>query len=96
MHPYFPAPKELWGEDFVEKKEKDEKATPKRKATKRVAADSDSEEEEEDEEVMPAPRKRGAPSPRKTGAPVKKVAKKVVAKKSKAAPPAKKGRKSRK
>jgi len=96
MHPYFPAPKELWGEDFVEKKEKEEKATPKRKATKRVAADSDSEEEEEDEEVMPAPRKRGAPSPRKTGAPVKKVAKKVVAKKSKAAPPAKKGRKSRK
>ena len=29
MHPYFPAPKELWGEDFVEKKEKEEKATPK-------------------------------------------------------------------
>jgi len=98
MYPYFPAPRELWGKDFVEKKEKDEEATPKRKATKRAAAaDSDSEEEEDDDEVVAPPKKRGAPSPRKTAAaPVKKVAKKVVAKKTKAAKPTKKGRKSRK
>jgi len=103
MHPYFPAPKELWGELFVEKKEKEEKAeksTPKRKATKRAAVESESEEESEDEdnddggEVMPSPKKRGAPTPRKTAAPVKKVAKKVVAKKSKPAP--KKGKKGKK
>jgi len=97
MYPYYPSPRELWGEYFAEKKEKEEKA-PKSKASKRAAAaDSDSEEESDDEEVMPPPKKRGAPSPRKTvAAPVKKVAKKVVSKKTKAAPPAKKGRKSRK
>jgi len=95
MHPYYPSPKELWGEYFVEKKEKDEKSTPKRKATKRAAVESDSEEEpEDDDEVLPSPKKRGAPSPRKTAAPKKKVAKKVVAKKSKPAP--KKGKKSKK
>jgi len=101
MHPYYPSPKELWGELFVEKKEKGEKAeksTPKRKATKRAAVDSDSEEESEDDddgEVMPSPRKRGAPTPRKTvAAPKKKVAKKAVAKKGKPAP--KKGKKGKK
>jgi len=102
MHPYFPAPKELWGDHFVEKKEKEEvkaeKSTPKRKATKRAAVDSESEEESEDDdggEVMPTPKKRGAPTARKNAAPAKKVAKKVVAaKKSKPAP--KKGKKKAK
>jgi len=101
MHPYYPSPKELWGELFVEKKEKEEKAeksTPKRKATKRAAVDSESEEESDDDdegEVMPSPRKRGAPTPRKFAPPPKKkVAKKVVAKNKAAAP--KKGKKSRK
>jgi len=98
MHPYYPSPKELWGELFEGKKEKVEKSTPK-KAKKRAAAESESEEESEDEgEVVPKPKKRGAPTPRKTAAaPVKKVAKKAVktvAKKAKAAP--KKGKKSKK
>merc|ERR1712215_231316 len=90
MHPYYPSPRELWGELFEGKKEKVEKSTPK-KAKKRAAAESESEEESEDEgEVVPKPKKRGAPTPRKTAAaPVKKVAKKAVktvAKKAKAAP----------
>jgi len=101
MHPYYPSPKELWGElfeDKKEKKEKVEKSTPK-KAKKRAAAESESEEESDDEgEVVPKPKKRGAPTPRKTAsAPVKKVAKKAVkavSKKVKAAP--KKGKKSKK
>jgi len=93
MHPYYPSPRELWGKYFVEKKEKDESSTPKRKATKRPAAESDSEEDSDDDEVLPTPKKRGAPTPRKTAAPTKKVAKKIV---KKTKPAAKKGKKAKK
>jgi len=101
MHPYYPSPRELWGNLFVEKKEKDETSTPKRKATKRPAADSDSDDDEDsdddDAEVLPTPKKRGAPTPRKTAVPVKKAAKKEakkVVKKTKSA--GKKGKKVKK
>jgi len=108
MYPYYPAPRELWGKDYIEPKAKDEApkakdAAPKRKATKRAAAESsdeesdESEDEDSDDEVIPTPRKRGVPTPRKTAAAKKPVAKKskvVVAKKSK--PPGKKAAKGKK
>ena len=100
MHPYYPGPRELWGKDYVEPKEKgeatpkkakkEEAASPKKKAAKKRAADSDSEEEEdvEEEAYKPKATKRGAPKPRSSAAPPKKkakAAKEVVAKKSKPA-----------
>lgn len=101
VHPYYPGPRELWGEDYVEpkakgevaspkKKAKGEEASPKKKATKRKAADSDSEEEEdeEDEEAYkPKAKKRGTPTARSTAAPVKKAKKSKPAKKERAARP---------
>lgn len=99
MHPYYPGPRELWGKDYMEpkekgeaapKKEKKEEASPKKKAAKKRAADSDSEDEEdedvEEEAYKPKATKRGAPKPRSSAAPAKKKAKAaVVAKKSKPA-----------
>lgn len=98
MHPYYPSPRELWGADFVEEKEKaapkekKETASPKKKAAKKAkAASSDSEddedEDEEEEAYKPSPKKRGAPTPRKTAEPAAKKAKTVTAKKTKAAKP---------
>jgi len=89
MHPYYPGPRELWGKDYVEPKEKgeatpkkakkEEAASPKKKAAKKRAADSDSEDEEEEdieeEAYKPKATKRGAPKPRSSAAPPKKKAK---------------------
>merc|ERR1712038_1100113 len=97
MHPYYPAPRELWGEYFQEKEERkprQEKESP-RKASKRAVVESSDEEEEEseddisdDEEVMPTQKKRGAPKPRSYAAIVakKKSIVKAVKKLTKKAP----------
>merc|ERR1711997_1127207 len=69
MHPYYPGPRELWGEDYEEENKKTEKPTP-RKASKRAAVEDSEDEEEEseeediddDDEVMPTPKKRGHPN----------------------------------
>merc|ERR1712013_500322 len=76
-HPYYPSPRELWGKDFVEPKEKTAakaEPSPKKKAVKR-AAESESEDEsseEEEEAYKPKKGKRGPPSPRKTVEPAPK------------------------
>jgi len=98
-HPYYPSPRELWGKDFVEPKERTAakaEPSPKKKAVKRAAEseseDESSEEEEEEEAYKPKKGKRGPPSPRKTvePAPKKKAkaapAKKPAAKKAAAKP----------
>jgi len=64
--PYYPSPKQLWGD---EAEERGASSLKKRKrVTKDEVSDSDdddeSEEEEEEEEVVPPPRKRGAPKSR--------------------------------
>lgn len=102
MHPYYPSPKELWGSEYKETKEKaDNTEKPKRKVAKKVVeSESEDDDEEEEEAYKPSPKKRGAPTPRSTAAPKpkkakteKKEKKAVVAKKSK---PAAKGRKGKK
>jgi len=85
MYPYYPSPRELWGEYYEgDKKKKDEKKESPKKAAKRPAPVEDSEDEEEDfsdEEPEYTPRKgpRGAPKAR--SAVVAKPKKKVAAKK---------------
>jgi len=85
MYPYYPSPRELWGEYFEGDKKKDEKKESPKKAAKRSAPVEDSEDEEEDdisdEEPEYVPRKgpRGAPKAR--SAVVAKPKKKVAAKK---------------
>merc|ERR1711860_387336 len=78
-HPYYPSPRELWGKDFVEPKERTAakaEPSPKKKAVKRAAEseseDESSEEEEEEEAYKPKKGKRGPPSPRKTVEPAPK------------------------
>merc|ERR1719429_906339 len=85
MYPYYPSPRELWGEYFEGDKKKEEKKESPKKTAKRSAPVEDSEDEEEDdisdEEPEYVPRKgpRGAPKAR--SAVVAKPKKKVAAKK---------------
>jgi len=82
MHPYYPAPKELWGSWYEEKKEKDESKKEVKKSNKRKVED-DEDDISDDDEVVPKPKKRGPPTPRKTAsASLKKVSKKPKVKKS--------------
>merc|ERR1711915_152698 len=74
MHPYYPAPKELWGSWYEEKKEKDESKKEVKKSNKRKVED-DEDDISDDDEVVPNPKKTAS-------APLKKVSKKPKVKKS--------------
>ena len=89
MHPYYPAPKELWGSWYEEKKEKDESKKEKDETKKEVKknnkrkVEDDGDDISDDDEGVPKPKKRGPPTPRKTAsAPLKKVSEKPKVKKS--------------
>lgn len=108
MHPYYPGPKELWGKDFVEPKDKRDRdeepkpkkakkaeapATPKRKSAKKAAA-SDSEDDDEDDDDD-AEEEAYKPSAKKRGAPTpRKTADGPPKKKAKVEKPAKKSKKA--
>jgi len=88
MHPYYPGPRELWGEDYQEENKKTEKETPRKAKKRAVVEDSEDEEEEESEEefsdddgeVMPTPKKRGAPKQRSAVVAKKKIKKESLKK----------------
>merc|ERR1719430_1360940 len=104
MYPYYPSPKELWGNEYEEREEnEDREASPKKKTVKRKADSADDksatkkkvskkviESDEEEEAYKPKATKRGAPKPRTTVvAPKKKPISKVAKKQS--SKPASKG-----
>lgn len=98
-HNYYPSPRELWGNDFVEPKAKEAKeargskaspakATPKKAAKRAVSESEDEEEDEEEEEAYkPKAKKRGAPTPRKEVVKKPKAAAKAKATKATKAKP---------
>merc|ERR1711971_337956 len=65
MHPYYPGPRELWGEDYYQEEKEEE---------------SEEEFSDDDGEVMPTPKKRGAPKQRSAVAAKKKIKKESLKK----------------